>query len=312
MTTPDVTGSSNMWNAVNACALCQSTGPFRELYRARDWHYGNAGEFRIVECAQCTLAFMDPVPDVTALSGLYPSDYVPHQNSLSGPSGIKAMMIRLTMPGIGTTHDPAFDKPGQLLDVGCGSGGYLLRARAKGWQVRGVELSANAVEYGRAHGLDIFCGTLQAAHLPDAGFDYVRLNHVFEHLPDPNETLQEIGRILRPGGRLFVGVPNRTGLAARLFQQYWHQLAVPVHLFQWSPETLTMMLTNHGFKVNEIHFNSYYTGLTSSLQIYRKRNLVHDREHDVGPVGKIMGYWLAKGTDLLRQGDTIELISTRV
>ncbi len=300
------------WFQVESCALCQSEGPFRKIYQARDWHYGNPGEFRIVECKKCTLAFMDPMPDVTVLPGLYPSEYVPYQNPLSGPTGIKALMIKLTMPGIGIPHEPSFGRPGRLLDVGCGSGGYLLRARDRGWQVSGVELSRNATEQGRAHGLKIFCGTLREANLPDASFDYVRLNHVFEHLPDPNETLAEIKRILRPRGKLFIAVPNRESIAAKLFQEYWYQLAVPVHLFQWSPKTLTMMLQRHGFRVDKTYFSSDYSGLTSSFQIYRKRNSVHNREHDVGPAGKILGYWLAKGTDLLQRGDTIELNSTRL
>lgn len=303
-------GADRSWCEVGVCALCLASGAFRELYWSRDWHYGNGGEFRIVECPRCTLAFMDPMPSPALLASFYPSDYVPYQSPLAVPSGLKAVVIKVTMPGVGTTGDPDFDYSGYLLDVGCGSGNYLLRARAKGWQVKGVELSPQAAEQGRAHGLDIFCGTLQEARLPGAAFDYVRLNHVFEHLLDPNETLQEIKRILRPGGKLFIGVPNRASLAARVFKEYWYQLAPPVHIFHWSPKTLAMILEKNGFRVERTRFNSDYTGLTSSLQIYRKRHLAQGNRYDVGPVGKILGYWAAKGTDLLQRGDSIEVIST--
>lgn len=157
-----------------------------------------------------------------------------------------------------------------------------------------MELSLQAAEQGRAHQLDTFCGTLQEAHLPDATFDYVRLNHVFEHLLDPNETLREIRRILRPKGKLFIGLPNRASLAARVFREHWYQLAAPVHVFHWSPLTLTQMLEKHGFQVERIQFNSDYTGLTGGLQIYRKRHLPQDGRYDVGPIGKFWAIGLPR------------------
>lgn len=298
------------WLEVGSCALCQSRGPFKELFRARDWHYGNRGVFRIVECPGCTLAFLDPMPSPALLAGFYPSDYVPYQNPQAVPSGVKALVIKLTMPGVGTTGDPTFETCGQLLDVGCGSGNFLLRARSQGWAVKGVELSPQAVQQGRAHGLDIFCGTLVEASLPTAAFDYIRLNHVFEHLLDPNETLQEIKRILRPRGKLFIGVPNRASVAAALFKEHWYQLAPPVHIFHWAPTTLALMIEKHGLRVEKTRFNSDYTGLANSLQIRRKRHSEQDYDYDVNPVGKVLGYWAAKGTDLLGRGDSIEVIST--
>lgn len=117
------------WSEIAACALCHSSGPFKELYWSRDWHYGNMGEYRIVECPRCTLAFMDPMPGPALLASFYHSNYVPYQDPQAVPSGLKAFLIKFTMPGIGRTGDPQFGSCGHLLDVGCGSGNYLLRAR---------------------------------------------------------------------------------------------------------------------------------------------------------------------------------------
>ena len=98
----------------------------------------------------------------------------------------------------------------RILDVGCGDGsasGGWLAGRCAGYV--GVDVSPAAVEAARARGLDARviedAGTLP---FEDASFDGVLCTEVLEHLFDPLGALEEIRRVLRPGGRVVMTVPN--------------------------------------------------------------------------------------------------------
>ena len=184
--------------------------------------------------------------------------------------------------------------------------------RDKGWAVHGLELDVVAAERGRKVGLDIFGGTIQEAEFPSETFDYVRSNHSFEHVHNPREVLLEMRRILKPTGLLFIGVPNISGLVARLFGTYWWFLGAPVHPFSYTPATLRRMLSDSGFKVEYVNFNSSFGGVFGSLQLYLNRNngklgedgwVFHNR------LLMVVGYWIARSLDFLRMGDCIEIIA---
>jgi SAM-dependent methyltransferase len=188
--------------------------------------------------------------------------------------------------------------------------------RDQGWRVDGVEISQAAAEVGRnMANLNIFSGGLTDARFPSNHFDYIRANHSFEHMCDPNETLNEIYRILKPGGRLLIGVPNQESLNSAVFGPYWWYRGAPVHPFTYSPSTLSRFLVKHGFNVNRVNYNSDYSGILGSLQIWANRN--NGRRSTEGflinsaPL-KVICHWLAKIIDRLRVGDAIEIIATKL
>jgi SAM-dependent methyltransferase len=202
-----------------------------------------------------------------------------------------------------------------VLDIGCGSGEFLHKMKLAGWETHGVEVSAKAAEVGnRGYGLNIQAGSLANAKLDPESFDYIRLNHSFEHLLDPRGTLTLIHRYLAPKGLLFIGVPNVDGLAARAFGKYWWNLGPPVHPFNYSRNTLNWLLQQHGFEVIKFRTNSNFAGILGSLQM--AVNFRHGVRKDTGrvltnPVGKILSHWGAKVSDLLNVGDCLEIIARK-
>jgi SAM-dependent methyltransferase len=186
--------------------------------------------------------------------------------------------------------------------------------RDKGWRVCGVEPVLAGVEEGRKAGFDIRHGSLLDVRLADASFDYVRSNHSFEHIVNPLEVLKEIRRILRPGGKLFIGVPNAQSLPARVFGRYWWYMGVPLHPYTYSPATLTLLLVKAGFQIEAVYYNSNYGGVTGSLQIFLNRNSgkkAGDGWVMRNPALKLLGNIVARAFDCVKQGDAIELISCR-
>ena len=301
-----------MSEQLQLCPLCESSR-HRNVYVARDWHYGNKGTFRVERCEDCTLMFLNPMFTDQELTAFYPDDYYAYQNHFESHP-VKETIKRLLGLTI-QTRDPKFAQPGNILDVGCGSGWFLRRMRDQGWQTFGVEVSSSAVRVGREKGgLDIFCGTLPAARFQPDFFDYVRLNHSFEHIASPHETLDEIHRILKPDGKLMIGVPNLDSLNARLFGKYWWYLGVPVHPYTYAVQTLSRLLAKHRFEVEKVTYNADFSGILGSFQIWLNRNSTRKSTEGAAynnPLLKVGCHWLARVSNLFRLGDAIEITTTK-
>lgn len=300
-----------MSRLLDRCPLCD-TAQLVELYMAEDPHYGIPGCFRIVRCANCSLVFLNPMYSDEELTALYPTDYYAY-----GDDPEVARWKQLTKKLLGYwngTKEPHFEKPGRFLDIGSGSGAFVKRMVQQGWESYGIEVNRAAVELGRSKGLDIRHGTLQQASFPGHYFDYIRASHSLEHVSYPNETLDEISRILKPDGTLLIAVPNIDSLNARVFKKYWWHLCAPVHTFSYSVNTLTRMLDQHGFVPREVVFNSDYVGLLGSVQIWLNRRT--GRRSSQGPVFtprflRVISGWLQKLFDIYKSGDMIEVIASK-
>jgi 2-polyprenyl-3-methyl-5-hydroxy-6-metoxy-1,4-benzoquinol methylase len=142
----------------------------------------------------------------------------------------------------------------RLLEVGCASGAVLEAAQKKGWQVQGVEYSADAAREAAAHGVPVHIGGLEDAGLPEQ--DVIFMGDVLEHVPDPSATLREAARILAPGGALALRGPLTTNSFARrlgltymeAFKQRLLLREPPYHLWEFEPETLTKLVRGAGLE----------------------------------------------------------------
>jgi 2-polyprenyl-3-methyl-5-hydroxy-6-metoxy-1,4-benzoquinol methylase len=147
---------------------------------------------------------------------------------------------------------------GELLDVGSHGGFFLRKARDRGWRVRGVEPSPASSRVAREHlGLPVATGTLEDARLPDASCDVVTLIDVLEHIGEPRPLLKEIHRVLRPGGRVFVKVPNLSYVLLkhtmrRLPRAFGEIFDAREHVVHYSPSTLSRMLETCGFQMESL------------------------------------------------------------
>jgi SAM-dependent methyltransferase len=134
---------------------------------------------------------------------------------------------------------------GSLLDVGCGDGKFLWALDGGRWQRTGVEPAGEILDLVRSKipGLRLVCGDIYSAELAPASFDVVTFWHVLEHLPRPARVLSRAAALLRPGGWLFVSLPNLGSLQARLFRQSWYPFDdVPRHLYHFSQDSLERLL----------------------------------------------------------------------
>jgi len=156
---------------------------------------------------------------------------------------------------------------GRLLDVGCGSGDWLLMMRDLGWKVVGSDFDQQAVKVGAERGLDISLGSLEEQSYPDNSFDAVTLSHVIEHVPAPLETLQECFRILKPGGKIVLLTPNGQSLSHRVFKADWRGLEPPRHLHIFSLGSMDRLLAQAGFPQRSVRPFIVTSVIYDSLQL---------------------------------------------
>jgi SAM-dependent methyltransferase len=137
----------------------------------------------------------------------------------------------------------------RVLDYGCGHAGYLSDFHHRGVAISGAEIAEYAVEACRNHGYDVH-KVDDFSHIPfdTCEFDIVYLMQVFEHLRDPHEFLQELARILKSGGMLYLAVPNAASIWRKVFSHNWVSgWFAPFHLFHYTCGTLEKLAGQHGF-----------------------------------------------------------------
>jgi SAM-dependent methyltransferase len=157
---------------------------------------------------------------------------------------------------------------GRLLDFGCGSGSYLWRMHQQGWKVLGVDRSESAVDYVRHElGLPALSGSLPHEELHDGYFDVITMWQSLEHVHAPMEVLRSARRLLAPGGKLIVAVPNIDSLPFRWFGPAWIGLDLPRHLSHFAPGTLTRMLQSTGFRPGPVRMIRRSAWLRSSAHL---------------------------------------------
>jgi SAM-dependent methyltransferase len=142
-------------------------------------------------------------------------------------------------------------KAGKLLDIGCGYGFFLSEKKSRGWQVQGIEISPAGRQYAQDKwGVQVHSQALEDLEFPENFFDVVTLFYVLEHVFDPRALLDKVNRILKPQGLVFLRWPHTTPIA-RLLGPLSKRLDLyhtPYHLYDFTPKTMKMLLTQSGFQ----------------------------------------------------------------
>jgi SAM-dependent methyltransferase len=254
-----------------ACLLCGSR-QWSWLVEAPDPAIGGKGLwFGVVQCQECGLCFTNPRPDRNSIAQFYPSEgYSPHQ--LPRQKQRRPRWLERWRPADKGPQTLAWRGQGRLLDFGCGGGSFLQRMGGLGWQVTGLDMSATTVCRVRAElGLRVLVGSLPHPELEPENFDVITMWQSLEHVHQPREVLQEAFRLLTPGGKLLVAVPNIDSLAYRWFGPDWFGLDLPRHLTHFTPMTLSLMLERAGFRLGSLRMVRHTKWLRSSAAIAVRR-----------------------------------------
>jgi 2-polyprenyl-3-methyl-5-hydroxy-6-metoxy-1,4-benzoquinol methylase len=135
----------------------------------------------------------------------------------------------------------------RLLDVGCGAGDFLIRAKACGWDAVGIEPDSSAAAQAQESGCKVYAGSIGQWADELGRFDVVTLGHVIEHVPEPRGTLETCHRLLKPRGLIWLETPNIESYGHARFGPSWVHLDPPRHLALFSSSSLKRALASAGF-----------------------------------------------------------------
>lgn len=185
------------------------------------------------------------MPNSARIQSFYPAEYYGEPTAKFVPLVEFGVRLGAKMRVESLVGDlPAGSK---VLDIGCGRGAMLRALIDLGHEAHGVEIAAEAASGADPRAQITIAPELSQAGYDDDTFDAVILWHVLEHLPHPEQTLAEIRRSLRPGGRLILAVPNFGSLQSRRTANNWFHLDLPRHLYHFTPDTLQRLLTCNDF-----------------------------------------------------------------
>lgn len=237
--------------------------------------------FDLFKVKDYDLLATSPQPEPTDLPKYYESDaYISHTDSKKGLLDRAYQFVRsFALKNKVSLIQKKKGRKGSLLDIGCGTGDFLLEASRNGWKVAGVEPNENArkLSIQKLDNNSIVIDEIQELVDTQKKFDVITMWHVLEHIPDLENYIQLLDELLEQDGLLIVAVPNFKSYDAKVYGAYWAAYDVPRHLWHFSKNSIEQLFAKYNFHLSEhlpMIFDSFYVSLLSEKYRSGKMNPV--------------------------------------
>ncbi len=175
-----------------------------------------------------------------------------------------------------------------ILDIGSGTGDFLVACKNNGWDIHGIEpnnkaktialkkirISSNNISNVIKNNIgDLLCDLNDIQK-----YDVITMWHVLEHVPNLSEYILSLKKLLKPNGSLIIAVPNYKSYDAQYYGKFWAAYDVPRHLWHFSQKSIQLLFSKHDFQIVKtlpMIFDSYYVSLLSEKYKTRISNPVH-------------------------------------
>jgi SAM-dependent methyltransferase len=230
------------------CPICHSDRT-KFLFESWDLWHGYPGAFPVWACKACGHVFLVGNFTPEMLTDLY-SNYYPRSQfdveQYKPYTDRKGFLSWLDGDSAGCHR--WVPKNVRVLDIGCGCCETLGYHKARGCEVWGCEADENVRAIADKFGFNVHIGLFDPDNYEKDYFDYVTMNHVLEHCVDPEKTLQQVYAVLKPGGKLIVGMPQPYCIERFLIGRYWLGWHTPFHLNIFSKQSSHLLLEKAGFR----------------------------------------------------------------
>ncbi|MFZ9661748.1 MAG: class I SAM-dependent methyltransferase [Chitinophagaceae bacterium] len=260
---------------INSCPICDAN-EIVDWSEVDDFSVSRE-KFHIYRCLHCTVKFTQNIPSKKDIGAYYQSEqYISHSDSKSGFVNkiyhfVRSFTIRQKVTLVKMISQK---KSATLLDLGSGTGTFLLAMKDQGWKVYGMEPDEKAREFSKSKDLQVD-DSANLEQLNHSSFDIITLWHVLEHIHDLHESLEILRTSIKEDGFLIIAVPNYFSFDAQFYDKYWAAYDVPRHLYHFTPDSIKTLMSKHHFKVMDIRpmwFDSFYVSMLSEK--YKKGSLI--------------------------------------
>ncbi len=247
------------------CNICKHDDA-RLIFYTKDNRYNpkNNKKFRLIQCLNCGLVYINPLPDDSAIKDSYGFNYFKLKDG-SKPKGRIIQILKFIKKKFSLNIYPTYkfyrlknkffsNNSGKFLDVGCATGlldEFLIKEFPR-WKFFGIEPSEGAFKRAsRVNEFKVFKGALEDAKYPSDYFDIILINQVLEHVYDPASVINKCSHILKSTGKLIIAVPDFNSFSSKIFGKYWYHLDVPRHLYHFNIKSLELILERNGFLIQK-------------------------------------------------------------
>jgi 2-polyprenyl-3-methyl-5-hydroxy-6-metoxy-1,4-benzoquinol methylase len=234
--------------ATTACIACGSP-----LSLALSIRFRKDG-FAIVRCETCGLMFRAELPTKADLAEIYDSSYFRSGVADTGGQGYRDYVrdeeLHREIARRRLERLEHFVPSGRVLDVGAAAGFFVAEAARRGWDARGIDISAEMVQWGRGRlGVELDQQTLAELEAESGSFDVVTMWDYIEHALDPREDLLRARDLLGPSGVIALSTGDAASLTAKVSAGRWHLLTPRHHNYFFTAGSLRLLLRGLGFEV---------------------------------------------------------------
>ncbi len=260
--------------------LCDSTVFRPWMTKCPDYYLQKGMPVNYFECKSCKLIQQHPVPeDIDALYDGYPIHFERNTLQRLARRIFHRQIYFLPKPGSEFLN---------ILDYGCGDGSFLSDVKRRFQKIYGFEPeSSHALELSRRLNAKIYSSTENVRQELAGKIDIITAHFVLEHVSDLRETFKTFQILLRPGGILYVAVPNIRSWESRLFKKRWHGLDAPRHLVFPEPVHFEMLADQFEFNIINTSFAAFPNTLAASLA-----TILSGRCHQLILMALIIPAWL--------------------
>lgn len=246
------------------CYICDSSD-FELVYENIPDRFVAGNTYHMIRCNKCGFSFLSPRPTEAASSQFYDLvSYQPHNLSEQSLFDCIYDRVRKTNSRNKRRMIEKLVPIGSLLDIGCGTGEFLLEMRTGGWDLCGMETAPEARKQANDQSLMV----MKSLEEVNGSFDVITLWHVLEHIHKIKDLFNHLNRLLKPGGYLVLAVPNIDSIDAKYYKHNWVALDAPRHLYHFRPKDIHKLLDKWKMKILRIssilYFDPWYNAILSA------------------------------------------------